>query len=500
MNLPDYVRMLRKHARFVVVVFVIAILASTSYAYSQPKSFQSKIRLFVSTAQASNSQYSSVEGDAYSGQLLSAERVKSYAALIQGPRVASDIHDRVPCALLPSIQASAPLDTVLIDVYAVSPTPACAQETANAAGDVIVKLVDELERSPGAARAPLRVTVVERAALPAAPIAPQKKIIVAMGAFFGLAAAIAFCVIREKLDTSIKHPDQLGRVTHSPVVGVIGYDARSPRRPLVVQSDPRSPGAEAFRQLRTNIRFVNVDRTVRSLVVTSALSTEGKSTVSCNLAIAMAQAGQRVILVEADLRKPMVRQYMGVEGAVGLTNVLLGEIDLDDALQPWGGGLLHVLPGGALAPNPSELLGSLGMAEVVARLEAMSDLVIFDAPPLLPVTDAAVLGVNTDGAVIVVRSGKTTRDRVERAVESLAGVGVRIVGSVLTMAPTKGPDSYHYYAYYGKEMPSAGLRGWLERKRNLRRQPKSAQRAERRPTGRRDMSEPADALDVSRPS
>jgi capsular exopolysaccharide synthesis family protein len=180
----------------------------------------------------------------------------------------------------------------------------------------------------------------------------------------------------------------------------------------------------------------------------------------------MAQAGQRVILVEADLRKPSVRQYMGIEGAVGLTNVLLGEVELEDVLQNWGGGLLQVLPGGTIAPNPSELLGSGGMAEVIRRLEAMSDLVIFDAPPLLPVTDAAVLGVNTDGAVLVVRSGSTGRERLDRAVESLAGVGVHIVGAVLNMAPTKGPDSYHYYAYYGKDLPAAGIRGMLERRRN----------------------------------
>ncbi|MEP7055344.1 MAG: protein tyrosine kinase, partial [Actinomycetota bacterium] len=136
--------------------------------------------------------------------------------------------------------------------------------------------------------------------------------------------------------------------------------------------------------------------------------------------------------------------------------------------QPWGGGLLEILPGGTLAPNPSELLGSSVMAEVIRRLEAMSDMVIFDAPPLLPVTDAAVLGVNTDGAVLVVKSGATSRERLDRAVESLAGVSVHIVGAVLSMAPTKGPDSYHYYAYYGRDLPAVGIRGWLLSKRARR--------------------------------
>jgi polysaccharide biosynthesis transport protein len=460
-DLQGYVTLLRKNLRQIALVFRSAVLVASYFAFTSPKVYQSQIRLFVTTQSQPVDPSSGFIGtsDSYSQALLSAERVKSYADMIQGSRVRDEVakrlghKDAAGRLLVPRLRAAAPAETVLIDVVASDSDPQRAMESVNMAGDVFVEIVDSLERSPGTASAPLRVTVYERGKKPTAPVAPRKKLMLLMGGFFGLAAGVGLSVVRDKLDTSLKTPEDLIAIAKAPVLGVIGHDPATPKRPLVVRSNPRSPTAEAFRQLRTSIRFVNVDSTMRSFVVTSAVSDEGKSTVSCNLALALAQGGQQVILVEADLRKPSVRLMMGIEGAVGLTNVLLGEVELEDVLQPWNNGQLWILPGGTHAPNPSELLGSHAMFELIERLESMADVVIFDAPPLLPVTDAAVLAVNTDGAVLVVRSGRTAAERVERAVESLTSVGVRIVGSVLNMASTKGPDAYHYYSYYGQETP-----------------------------------------------
>lgn len=471
MDLHGYVTLLRKNMRQITLVFLAAVLVAAYFAFTSPKVYQSQIRLFVTTqSQPLDPETGFVNTDTYSQALLSAERVKSYADMIQGPRVRDEVAKRLGYTdaqgrpVVPKLRAAAPAETVLIDVVASDSDPKRARDAVNTAGDVFVEIVESLERSPGVASAPLRVTVYERGKLSTAPVAPRKKLMLLMGGFFGLAAGVALAVVRDKLDRSLKTPEDVTAVAHAPVLGVIGFDSATPRRPLVVRSDPRSPTAEAFRQLRTNIRFVNIDSTMRSFVVTSAVSDEGKSTVSCNLAIALAQAGQDVILVEADLRKPSVRRFMGIEGAVGLTNVLLGEVELDDVVQRWNDGQLRILPGGALAPNPSELLGSQAMIDVIERLESMADVVIFDAPPLLPVTDAAVLGVNTDGVVLIVRAGRTTAERVERAVESLAAVGVRIVGSVLNMAATKGPDAYHYYTYYGQSTPTKRRLGVLRRR------------------------------------
>ncbi|MEP7054608.1 MAG: P-loop NTPase, partial [Actinomycetota bacterium] len=340
MDLREALRVIRKHLRMILAVFIASVSVASYYGYTSPKIYQSSISMFVTAQSGSMSDNGQlVLDDAYSRAQLSIDRVKSYAIVISGPRVADEVSKRLqlkdPTALpiYPHISANAPAETVLINVAVTDTDPKRAQVTANMVGEVVVDLVDKLERPTGTERSSIRIAVVEPAGLPVSPIAPRKKLMVLMGGFFGMAAGIAISVLRDKLDTSIKNPEELAAVTHAPVLGVIAYDARTPKRPLVVHTDSRSPTAESYRQLRTNIRFVNIDSTVRSLVITSAVSNEGKSTVACNLALAMAQAGQRVILVEADLRKPSVRHYMGIEGAVGLTNVLLGEVELEDVLQ-----------------------------------------------------------------------------------------------------------------------------------------------------------------------
>ncbi|MDB5819126.1 MAG: putative polysaccharide biosynthesis protein, partial [Rhizobacter sp.] len=186
------------------------------------------------------------------------------------------------------------------------------------------------------------------------------------------------------------------------------------------------------------------------------LPQEGKSTTTCNLAIALSQAGLRVILVEADLRRPRLATYMGLEGAVGLTNVLIGSAKLEDVLQPWGSNALEVLPSGPTPPNPSELLGSQQMQELIAQLEGRADLVLLDAPPLLPVTDAAVLSSLTSGALMIIRAGSTTRDQAKSALAILRGVDTAVYGVVLNMVPTKGPGAYRY-GYYGYGYETDGM-------------------------------------------
>jgi len=206
---------------------------------------------------------------------------------------------------------------------------------------------------------------------------------------------------------------------------------------------------EAFRQLRTNLQFVDIEHALRSVVLTSSVPGEGKSTNTCNLSLSLAQAGVRVILLEGDLRRPRVAEYMGLEGAVGLTSVLLGRVPLEDALQPWGDGTLQVLPSGPLPPNPSELLGSAGMEELLGRLEGLADIILIDAPPLLPVTDAAVLGAMTSGVLMLVRSNRTNVEQVKRATTTANAVGATVLGVILNAVPTSGPDAYAYGYGYG---------------------------------------------------
>ncbi|MDX6228574.1 MAG: tyrosine-protein kinase, partial [Frankiales bacterium] len=326
---------------------------------------------------------------------------------------------------------------------------------ANAVADQFGKLVNDLETPQGSATSPVKVSTVQKASVPTAPVAPNKKVDVALGLLLGLALGIGIAVLLDVLDTSVKSAEDLEAISESAVLGVIGFDSDAAKSPLIVQTDPHSPRAEAFRQLRTNLQFVDIDHPVKSIVITSSIPQEGKSTTTANLAITLAQAGLKVVLVEADLRRPKLMQYLGVEGAVGLTSVLIGRVTLDDALQPWGNGSLMVLPSGPTPPNPSELLGSQGMADLIASLEQQADIVLVDAPPLLPVTDAAVLAKICDGALLIVRHGATTREQVTRAAESLRVVDAHLIGNVLNMAPAKGPDAYGYgYAYRYTSAPA----------------------------------------------
>jgi capsular exopolysaccharide synthesis family protein len=206
---------------------------------------------------------------------------------------------------------------------------------------------------------------------------------------------------------------------------------------LVTQTDPRSPVSEAYRTLRTNLEFFSLDEPIRTLVVTSPGAEEGKSTVLANLAVVLAQGGKQVILADCDLRRPTQHTLFGLDNASGLTTMMLNETaQSDPPLRETLIDGLRVLPAGPAPPNPAELLGSRRMKEAIAALLEQADVLLFDAPPVLAVTDALVLAVQTDGVLLVVKAGGTRREHVQRAKEQLERVNARIVGAVLNNAPT----------------------------------------------------------------
>jgi len=205
---------------------------------------------------------------------------------------------------------------------------------------------------------------------------------------------------------------------------------------LITLTNPRSPAAEAYRTLRTNLTFAALDKPIEALVVTSAAPGEGKSTVLANLAVTMAQGERRTILVDADLRRPGLHEVFGIANDRGLTTMIVEGAALEDPpLINAGVDNLWLVPSGPLPPNPADILGSRKMEEVIAALKARADVVLFDAPPVIAVTDAAVLGIKVDGVLLVVCAGRTRREHAQRARELLERVHVRIVGAVLNNAP-----------------------------------------------------------------
>jgi capsular exopolysaccharide synthesis family protein len=260
-------------------------------------------------------------------------------------------------------------------------------------------------------------------------------------------------VLREALDTRIRTGEALHEHTGAPLLGTIPFDSAAKKAPLILDWTGRSKRAEAFRQLRTNLQFVDVDRRGQVLVVTSPVPAEGKSATAVNLAISFAEAGRRVLLVDADMRRPRIAEYLGLEGAVGLSNVLAGQADIEDVLQRWGRQELSVLTTGAIPPNPSELLASQNLVDLLARMRERFDTILIDTPPLLPVTDAAVAAVRADGAVLVVRAGKTSRAQVKVGLRVLGAVDSRLLGCVINMVPRAQEGYYYYRAEQRKAAP-----------------------------------------------
>ncbi|WP_373995760.1 polysaccharide biosynthesis tyrosine autokinase, partial [Streptomyces sp. NP160] len=446
MELTDYLRVLRKRWLSIVVLTALALAGAAAATLAATPEYQAQTKLFVRTSGASST------SDLNAGNTFVQQRVQSYADVASQPKVLEPVIaelglDTTPGALAQRITAEAPLDTVLINITVTDPSPQQAAAIANAVGASLITAVAELEGNGTGTTAPVQLTTTQPAVVPAAPSSPNTPLNLALGLLVGLAVGVGLAVLRETLDTTVRGEHDLGQLG-VPVLSGMPYDAEAADHPLVVVEQPRGVRAECFRQLRTNLQFATAASGARSVVVTSSLEGEGKSTTAINLALTLSGAGVRVALVDADLRRPMVATYLGLEGAAGLTTVLVGDATLDDVLQPWGDSQgMWVLTSGGVPPNPSELLASDQMTKVLQELEQRFDVVLLDGAPLLAVTDSAVLAEAVGGALVVVGSGRVRRPQLERALQALSAVNATVLGGVLTRLPTKGVDAYQTYAY-----------------------------------------------------
>ena len=324
------------------------------------------------------------------------------------------------------------------------------------------------------AQATDNVIVVQEARVPENPVRPRVMLNALLAAVVGAMLAVGTAFLIEYLDDTLKNPDDVTRVLGLSTLGAIAHmrlNGRSDKLEdrLVTASPSRSPISEAFRTLRTNIQFSSVDKPLRRLLVTSPSPSDGKSLVAANLATVIAQAGQSVVLVDTDLRRPVQHKLFQLPNSVGVTSTLLEgsnpgpEHSLLSLPQMEN---LQVLTSGPLPPNPSELLGSQRMGKLIEDLEQQADVLIFDTPPVLAVTDAVVLSKQVDGVLLVLDAGSTREDLARRAVEELAKVGAPILGVVLNKVPVRrrGGYGYHYYHYYyydsesGERVPRRGGR------------------------------------------
>ena len=299
-------------------------------------------------------------------------------------------------------------------------------------------------------REPNLLSVVEPAVAPPEPISPRPLLNTLLAAVLGLLAAAGIAFVAVYLDDSVKDPaavqDAAGLSTLGTIARMTGGKGRSEIYRLAVLLYPRSAIAEAYRTLRANIEFASVDAPIRTILVTSSIPGEGKTVTAANLAAVFAQAGRRVLLVDADLRKPGVHALFDLPNSSGLTTILRNsEANLDAIAHPTEQEGLRVLTTGPLPPNPAELLGSQRMRMVLERLQDAADLVVFDSPPLLAVTDAAVLSSFLDGTLLVIDAKRSRRRAVRPAKDALTRAGANVFGVVLNRVPARAHSEYGGY-------------------------------------------------------
>lgn len=455
LELKDYLRIIRRSWIAVVACALIGILGAGAVSLLMKPSYRSETKLFVAL------QNSGSVSELQQGNAFSQARVQSYVKTVTTPTVLQPVIDSLdlkvsPQELARTIVATSDINTVLISISVENESPVQAAAIAQSVSRSLISAVDELEKPSDGGSSPVKLSIVTPASAPASPHSPNVQLNLVVGLLLGLAAGVALAVLRTVVDTRIRGEADLRRITTSAVLGGISFDSDAVKKPLLTQAGNQSPRAESFRQLRTNLQFAHVSHESKTVLVTSSVPGEGKSTTATNLAIAIAQSGQTVALVDADLRRPMIGEYLGLERSAGLTTALIGKADVNDVLQQWGHDQLFVLTSGQIPPNPSELLGSDKMKQLIIRLESIFDAVIIDAPPLLPVTDAAVLAQQVGGVVVVVGTQKVRTGDLEKSLAALDMVQADLLGVVLNRLPVKGPDAYAYHSYgYSSRSASA---------------------------------------------
>ncbi len=297
------------------------------------------------------------------------------------------------------------------------------------------------------------ISILQLAAPNRQPLSPKPTSDAILAFIAGLALGVGIAVVRETMDDKLRTRTELEALSHGrPAIGLIPSirEWEDRKTPLLISAEqPKSPPAEAFRSLRTSLQFMSLDDPIKTLLITSPAAADGKTTVTSNLAYTIASAGQEVIIVGCDLRKPRIHEFFGVSNDVGFTSVMLGEVDLDDAIiEVPGSAYLKILPAGPIPPNPAELLSGRRAQLIMEQIKERCDIVIIDSPPMLPVSDAQVLAAKADAVILVAAAGISTKRDVARSMELMMQVDAALIGVVLNRAPSS--DGYSYYRYgYG---------------------------------------------------
>lgn len=454
MTLADLLRLTRRRIGSIIVCTILGVLAAVGILWITPVTYTAGSTAYVRVSLPSDDGTETSANAYYSASQLASQKVKAFVSVFTSETVAQGVIDELglsetPTELAKDVTASNATNSLTISVTATASTPDLARKISDA---VVTQSAAQVKLLEGAS-SPVEVVLMAPSNLSTVTKSPSVPKYVAAGLLAGLLLGYMVAFARQYFDRKIRTVDDIAERVDVPVVGVLP-DSATIARSDVESKDFRAE--ESLRKLRTNLRYANVDSEMRVILVTSPLQGDGKSSVASSLAKVMALAGQDVLLIDADLRRPTVRETFGASGSLGLTQVLVGSVGLDKAIIETPVPGLSVLPAGEMPPNPSELLGSQRMSELLEYL-GQQRVVIIDAPPVLPVTDAAVLSKSVDGIVLVLQAGRTTDEQLEQSLLQLEQADGNVVGLILNKAASsklarmRYGDSEYGYGYKDSE-------------------------------------------------
>lgn len=453
MTLSEYMTALTK--RWFIILALLLVGAAAAYGYSQylEKQYRSEATVMV-IPNRGESTSELVQGSSYVQNLM-----QSYAILATSPTVLAPVVDELdlgeaPYTLARRVEVNVPLNTSTMDIRVTDADPERARRTADAIAEQLADAVGAHSPMGVDDRPAVRIDTISPARTPLAPIAPNTRLNMIIGGVIGGALGVAYALLRHALSGRISNRDELADTTSLPVLGEVALLTEAATLPSTLLAAPSGPVAEAMRSVSAGLRYVDAGRDRRVLMVTSATSGEGKTSISLALALTLAEVGNRVLYVEADLRRPTAASFTDLEGAVGLTTVIIGEAVLADVVQPWGHENLDILLSGKEPPNPGQLVSGGSIKAIIDEARAAYDIVVVDTPPVLAVSDAQWLAPLSDGILLVVRLGRAKRDEVRRSVSALASTRGEAVGVILNGSRSVAKSPYHVPA-----KPDSRVRG-----------------------------------------
>ncbi|MEW2012583.1 MULTISPECIES: polysaccharide biosynthesis tyrosine autokinase [Microbacterium] len=442
MSLNDYFLALRKQWFVIVVLVLLGSGIGYGYAETQPNVYRAQASVVVLPARG-DSTAELVQGSNYVQSL-----VQTYALVATSPVVLQPVIDRLDLAITPralsrQVVVDTPLDSAVLDISVTGGTPSGPVAIANAIAFELADAVESLSPQTSDSASAVRIETISPATESRIPIAPNSRLLILTGALAGLALGMVYAWLRRLLATRLQSREDVASVTETPVLGEVTGVTHGSTLPDAVRRSETGLAAESIRGVAAGLRFANVDGDTSVILITSATSSEGKSSVALSTALILAEQGQRVLLIDADLRRGSIAKMTGLEGGVGVTTILVGDIEFADAVQHWATSNLSVLASGAIPPNPGQLLTSDHLRQLVDDARVRFDVVVIDSPPVLAVSDPLWLAPVVDGILVVARYRYTKRQALRRTLDELESTRTRILGVVLN--GVRRVDSSPYY-------------------------------------------------------